>query len=166
MDCHSKDAIAAERCNQADEQRSGGHPPAQSNPIVASEGVAHRNAVVSKAAAFDARHNPGGDQYQDKVLQVIPDEAYRIKERPLLKRGDLWQDPVRQKSEADEDADENEQAPASAQAPGVEENFPHVDRVHSLEKFRSPISFDRTRSEEHTSELQSLRHLVCRLLLE
>src|SRR5262245_18517451 len=26
--------------------------------------------------------------------------------------------------------------------------------------------FDLTRSEEHTSELQSLRHLVCRLLLE
>src|ERR1035438_10711623 len=26
--------------------------------------------------------------------------------------------------------------------------------------------FDRLRSEEHTSELQSLRHLVCRLLLE
>src|SRR5947199_1313637 len=25
---------------------------------------------------------------------------------------------------------------------------------------------DETRSEEHTSELQSLRHLVCRLLLE
>src|SRR5258705_9166515 len=27
-------------------------------------------------------------------------------------------------------------------------------------------SFRATRSEEHTSELQSLRHLVCRLLLE
>src|SRR5437899_6877876 len=27
-------------------------------------------------------------------------------------------------------------------------------------------NFPRTRSEEHTSELQSLRHLVCRLLLE
>src|SRR5205814_7674701 len=26
--------------------------------------------------------------------------------------------------------------------------------------------FDASRSEEHTSELQSLRHLVCRLLLE
>src|SRR5437899_9421454 len=26
--------------------------------------------------------------------------------------------------------------------------------------------WDRERSEEHTSELQSLRHLVCRLLLE
>src|SRR5262245_65132110 len=26
--------------------------------------------------------------------------------------------------------------------------------------------FDHVRSEEHTSELQSLRHLVCRLLLE
>src|ERR1039458_7953354 len=30
-----------------------------------------------------------------------------------------------------------------------------------------PLSFSRpNRSEEHTSELQSLRHLVCRLLLE
>src|SRR5262245_62485746 len=28
------------------------------------------------------------------------------------------------------------------------------------------ISFAGTRSEEHTSELKSLRHLVCRLLLE
>src|SRR5258705_1179734 len=27
-------------------------------------------------------------------------------------------------------------------------------------------AIDRVRSEEHTSELQSLRHLVCRLLLE
>src|SRR5205814_10079374 len=29
-----------------------------------------------------------------------------------------------------------------------------------------PMSETRRRSEEHTSELQSLRHLVCRLLLE
>src|SRR5436853_805887 len=32
--------------------------------------------------------------------------------------------------------------------------------------FRVEIDQDRLRSEEHTSELQSLRHLVCRLLLE
>src|SRR5437899_5599236 len=31
---------------------------------------------------------------------------------------------------------------------------------------RDAIERDRERSEEHTSELQSLRHLVCRLLLE
>src|SRR5258705_8880570 len=33
---------------------------------------------------------------------------------------------------------------------------------------RLPVDFgaERLRSEEHTSELQSLRHLVCRLLLE
>src|SRR5438045_6212242 len=31
---------------------------------------------------------------------------------------------------------------------------------------RSDPARARTRSEEHTSELQSLRHLVCRLLLE
>src|SRR5438045_5837134 len=33
--------------------------------------------------------------------------------------------------------------------------------THSLQALYTP-----TRSEEHTSELQSLRHLVCRLLLE
>src|SRR5471030_3410641 len=31
---------------------------------------------------------------------------------------------------------------------------------------RAALQFWRQRSEEHTSELQSLRHLVCRLLLE
>src|SRR5205814_10441272 len=31
---------------------------------------------------------------------------------------------------------------------------------------RGGAGHDRPRSEEHTSELQSLRHLVCRLLLE
>src|ERR1035438_10228101 len=31
---------------------------------------------------------------------------------------------------------------------------------------RLGCTFSRVRSEEHTSELQSLRHLVCRLLLE
>src|SRR5262245_62562313 len=30
----------------------------------------------------------------------------------------------------------------------------------------SPATAEASRSEEHTSELQSLRHLVCRLLLE
>src|SRR5262245_63776284 len=34
-------------------------------------------------------------------------------------------------------------------------------------RWRSPVGeIDIIRSEEHTSELQSLRHLVCRLLLE
>src|SRR5436853_5652306 len=33
-------------------------------------------------------------------------------------------------------------------------------------KYAKPEDVARFRSEEHTSELQSLRHLVCRLLLE
>src|SRR5258705_9078755 len=37
-------------------------------------------------------------------------------------------------------------------------DVPPCDRAH--------CPSNRTRSEEHTSELQSLRHLVCRLLLE
>src|SRR5438045_5028731 len=32
--------------------------------------------------------------------------------------------------------------------------------------FRDALDGDGLRSEEHTSELQSLRHIVCRLLLE
>src|ERR1035441_7044237 len=37
---------------------------------------------------------------------------------------------------------------------------------HPLLPAENTAGFHRTRSEEHTSELQSLRHLVCRLLLE
>src|SRR5438045_8319739 len=42
---------------------------------------------------------------------------------------------------------------------------PPLDAVRARAPWRSP-GWCRTRSEEHTSELQSLRHLVCRLLLE
>src|SRR5258705_6858429 len=40
--------------------------------------------------------------------------------------------------------------------------------VTSMERMAMPVKapFAVNRSEEHTSELQSLRHLVCRLLLE
>src|SRR2546430_9063417 len=39
-------------------------------------------------------------------------------------------------------------------------------RKSSSTSTRNPGSVDRTRSEEHTSELQSQSNLVCRLLLE
>src|SRR5215212_8752018 len=39
-------------------------------------------------------------------------------------------------------------------------------RISSRKASSSGDSCNRIRSEEHTSELQSLRHLVCRLLLE
>src|SRR5262245_63126863 len=39
-------------------------------------------------------------------------------------------------------------------------------RERSPARSRAPESVSMRRSEEHTSELQSLRHLVCRLLLE
>src|SRR2546425_9688120 len=40
------------------------------------------------------------------------------------------------------------------------------DRDATLEQLREAVAEDRLRSEEHTSELQSLAYLVCRLLLE
>src|SRR5258705_6078895 len=39
-------------------------------------------------------------------------------------------------------------------------------KQYSLPKVLARVISLTTRSEEHTSELQSLRHLVCRLLLE
>ena len=143
MDCQPENAITAERCNQADEQRSGADPPGQSNPKVASKGVAHWNAVVREAAALDAGHSPSCDQGKDKRLQVIEDELYRIKERPRFDMEYLWEDPVHQKSQTHEDADENEQAPTGAQPRGVKEDFLHVGRVRLRDVLRSTISLVR-----------------------
>src|SRR2546425_7095024 len=42
----------------------------------------------------------------------------------------------------------------------------HGGRLSRDERGLRPGSHDRARSEEHTSELQSLAYLVCRLLLE
>src|SRR5262245_62915318 len=51
--------------------------------------------------------------------------------------------------------------------PGVEPDQDRVDLRARPEDLRRHAADDpRVRSEEHTSELQSLRHLVCRLLLE
>src|SRR5438045_5424253 len=44
-------------------------------------------------------------------------------------------------------------------------NGQHIRRLQ-LAMHQIPVVQKRERSEEHTSELQSLRHLVCRLLLE
>src|SRR5437016_10634571 len=47
----------------------------------------------------------------------------------------------------------------------VKEHAPHVDSRNALDKARVTITATIPRSEEHTSELQSLTNLVCRLLL-
>src|SRR5258708_14939752 len=52
----------------------------------------------------------------------------------------------------------------SSRAAQTARDLPNV-RLVTLENLCAP-SFDRERSEEHTSELQSPDHLVCRLLLE
>src|SRR5256884_4179198 len=46
----------------------------------------------------------------------------------------------------------------------VERTVPESRRLRRRDGLHAPLS--RTRSEEHTSELQSRLHLVCRLLLE
>src|ERR1039458_10723450 len=53
---------------------------------------------------------------------------------------------------------------------GLQGASPNIGVINNIEadegRFLSEIENDRHRSEEHTSELQSLRHLVCRLPLE
>src|SRR5258705_5382706 len=44
--------------------------------------------------------------------------------------------------------------------------FPPAPKARVLSHTLNPAFSSLIRSEEHTSELQSLRHLVCRLLLE
>src|SRR5438552_7683628 len=56
-------------------------------------------------------------------------------------------------------------APRSKSA-AAERSAPARRRCTSLMRSRSGVSSTRPRSEEHTSELQSPDHLVCRLLLE
>src|SRR5205814_9415405 len=46
------------------------------------------------------------------------------------------------------------------------EDKPFCNESNMADREEAPAMFDSLRSEEHTSELQSLRHLVCRLLLE
>src|SRR5687767_15596106 len=51
--------------------------------------------------------------------------------------------------------------------PGLDAEAAHFDLlVQAAEEVSRPSGRCRTRSEEHTSELQSLAYLVCRLLLE
>src|SRR2546429_6670111 len=58
----------------------------------------------------------------------------------------------------------------SASGPGLPSRPPASKLPHSLaqepKRFSSPAAAPNPRSEEHTSELQSRLHLVCRLLLE
>src|SRR5207245_6312965 len=138
MKCESEDAITAEGCNQAHEQRSGSYTPGNSNPELTSEGVTYRNTVVEELAALDARHNPGCDKHLNEPLQFVGDGANRIQGRPLLEREYLWKNPVRQEPESHENPHENEKTPTGAQATEVEEEFSHI--VDSLRlKFLSPF---------------------------
>src|SRR5207253_6134104 len=48
----------------------------------------------------------------------------------------------------------------------IEANLDFARRYVDYPYIQHPTPYPRTRSEEHTSELQSRGHLVCRLLLE
>src|SRR3712207_7897986 len=55
---------------------------------------------------------------------------------------------------------------AGARGPGLDRRLHHRRRVQLLPRRGEQAAEVRSRSEEHTSELQSRQYLVCRLLLE
>src|SRR5438309_7397425 len=61
-------------------------------------------------------------------------------------------------------------APSTVEVAGKSETHQNSEAVNNQSEstypFRVALVVDRLRSEEHTSELQSQFHLVCRLLLE
>src|SRR2546425_4104392 len=63
---------------------------------------------------------------------------------------------------------EDEQWRGIVLAKSLRPSIPFVSNINLTEEFRASghVSASRMRSEEHTSELQSLAYLVCRLLLE
>src|SRR5262245_63373961 len=83
--------------------------------------------------------------------------------KPVTERGsDRTRNPNRPEIEiagADQNADPNQRRPGWDEQGNECKRFAEGERKNDG---RRP----RLRSEEHTSELQSLRHLVCRLLLE
>src|SRR5437899_7868097 len=77
--------------------------------------------------------------------------------RSLSDEGPVWDGDLRRQGARFAEAGEPVFSPVAADELG-----PEIQRVD-----RGDTRFRRAhRSEEHTSELQSLRHLVCRLLLE
>src|SRR5687768_17650024 len=82
--------------------------------------------------------------------------------------------PTRRSSDLPRGADERPRAPLRPLRPAGGERARAPDGAADLAPVRGPVppagklppAFGHARSEEHTSELQSRLHLVCRLLLE
>src|SRR5262245_16660968 len=88
----------------------------------------------------------------------------------LLLAAALLGDPASAKDKtAGTDADRQDASQSEIRL-GMSADFSASARALSIELYRGAMAYllplNNARSEEHTSELQSLRHLVCRLLLE
>src|SRR5258705_6066571 len=97
------------------------------------------------------------DTATTEIYTLSLHDALPISERSDARRQELLQKLHREAEQARDqrrDCDRAQRCPASAQ------------RAHEQQPERHVGKYVGDRSEEHTSELQSLRHLVCRLLLE
>jgi len=66
-------------------------------------------------------HNPGRNQNLDERLHIDVQQEQGIQKRALFEVKNSCNPPVRQKSQADKDAGENQESPAGSQPAGVQE---------------------------------------------
>src|SRR5690554_4575015 len=100
-----------------------------------------------------------------KVTQS--DKMFKFFSRPELDMDDMRTIPSVAEFIAANQLDDEEIQQAEIQvkyAGYIQKEKNNADKLNRLEGVKIPKNFDR--SEEHTSELQSRPHLVCRLLLE
>src|ERR1035441_11013022 len=103
------------------------------------------------------------DRLQDRLRPLLA---------PLWAAGQSWRacrrgDKIRWCQWIESDPSRRFVIPSASAGPADLAQAPLVVRLYvRSESRRVGASRCRKRSEEHTSELQSLRHLVCRLLLE
>src|SRR5690625_6119556 len=93
-----------------------------------------------------------GKELSDKIREEIKEETKKLKEKdvtPHLSVILVGNDPA-----------------SESYVRGKEKAFQNAGMGSEVIKLEESVSEEDLRSEEHTSELQSRGHLVCRLLLE
>src|SRR5690625_2792908 len=109
--------------------------------------------------------------YAGVIVEILAEEGYDVNVGDTIAKvdesaeaGDVVESAPAE--EATPVADESPAAPQAEETPVASEAGQDVVASPAARKLAREKGIDLSRSEEHTSELQSRGHLVCRLLLE
>src|SRR5262245_45833843 len=143
-----------------------GRGDAQAPPAPGGRGAAQPGRGGRGAQPLTGRPGAAVDITGYWISLVTEDWIYRMITPP---KGDRRNIPVNAAAIAAVNAwdpAKDEAAGEQCKAYGAVGSMRQPGRLHITWADDNTLKIDTERSEEHTSELQSLRHLVCRLLLE